>query len=591
MLIFDIEADGLLDKATKIHLICWYNTDTDLYGWTTNIRWGVDYLMDQDGLAGHNIIGYDLPLIKKLTGREYQGIVLDTLICSRLMYPDIGSHSLEVWGERLGTKKPEIHDWSEFNISILNRCEEDVKINLKLFNKIVGDIKGWGEAIELEHKVAKIHQEQEEWGVWFDKEKAEGLVKELDSKRKEIDNSLYKVLPSVYHNPFSVPIKKPYKKNGELSKSVRDWFKGFDTPKIKGVFTRVEPKKFNLNSTHKLKEYLLSEGWKPTDWNVVREQDGSWRRTSPKLTEDSFNTIKGDTGKLIAERQIISHRRRIVKNEKDESKGMIATCREDGRVPAEAVTCGTPTGRYRHQRSVCNLPRPSTLYGEELRSLFSSPPDSQLVGIDLSGIEARVMCHYSLPFKGGKELAELVLEGDFHQHNARLWGVTRNTAKGGLYALMYGAGAKKLADTLGKPVKEGGKLRDMFWNGNPALKELKAKVEEVYKKKGYLTGLDKRKIVIRSEHKLLNSLFQCGATVIFKRWMVRCNEWIKDNNIPAHQVIAYHDELQFEVQGGMFPAMVMKQVEKEATLTGEEMGIRVKIEAEGKIGETWSDTH
>jgi len=156
---------------------------------------------------------------------------------------------------------------------------------------------------------------------------------------------------------------------------------------------------------------------------------------------------------------------------------------------------------------------------------------------------------------------------------------------------MYGAGAKKLADTLGKPIKEGGKLRDMFWDGNPALKELKAKVEEVYKKKGYLTGLDKRKIVIRSEHKLLNSLFQCGATVIFKRWMVRCNEWIKDNNIPAHQVIAYHDELQFEVQGGMFPAMVMKQVEKEATLTGEEMGIRVKIEAEGKIGETWSDTH
>lgn len=595
MVIFDLEADNLLDKATKIHCICWHNIATNKRGSTSNIKYGIDYLFSEGNkLVGHNIIGYDLPLIEKLTGRKFKGEVLDTLVMSRLMYPDIGSHGLDAWGKRLGIAKPEIEDWSNLSEDILHRCNEDVKINVKLFEKFkveLLDHHGWMKAITLEQEVGYIHNKQVSNGVWFEKEKAIQLLKTIRDKRAEIDKQLFEILPDKYVPVYKTPVNKPYLKNGDYSKAVKDWFKGKDIPKIKGAFTRVGIKKPDLNSTQELKGYLLSNGWKPTEYNIKKEPDGSWTKTSPKLTEDSFGTIKGNTGRLIADRQVLSHRGRLIENEKDSTKGMIANCRTDNRIPAEAITCGTPTGRYRHQKSVCNLPRPTTPYGKDIRQLFSSPSGSSLVGVDLSGIEARVMCHFSLPFEGGKELTELVLRGDFHQHNANLWDVDRNTAKSGLYCLMYGGGAKKLATTLGKPEGRGNKLRKNFWDGNPSLSLLKEEVEKVYKNRGYLIGIDGRKIYIRSQHKLLNSLFQCGATVIFKHWMVLCNRWIKDNDIPARQVIAYHDELQFEVKDGMWLAMVKKQVEHLATVAGKELKIRVEIEAEGKIGKTWSDTH
>ena len=207
---------------------------------------------------------------------------------------------------------------------------------------------------------------------------------------------------------------------------------------VHGPFTRIKYERFNLNSHVQVKDYLLSEGWVPTTYNKVKEKDGSWRTTGPKLTEDSFHTIKGDTGRLLARRNILIHRRRTISNEKDpENKGMLSCLRDDGRVPANGILCATPTGRTTHRDAVCNVPKAkaSVPYGKEIRELFYVPCDGhRLLGADLDQIEARITAHYAAIFDGGEYWRIINDTGDIHQHNADLIGSDRDTAKSFQYA-------------------------------------------------------------------------------------------------------------------------------------------------------------
>ncbi len=57
-----------------------------------------------------------------------------------------------------------------------------------------------------------------------------------------------------------------------------------------------------------------------------------------------------------------------------------------------------------------------------------------MLGVDLSGIEARIWAHGAYQFPGGPEFAELITVGDFHSSNAGLWNCSRENAKAELYA-------------------------------------------------------------------------------------------------------------------------------------------------------------
>ena len=278
-------------------------------------------------------------------------------------------------------------------------------------------------------------------------------------------------------------------------------------------------------------------------------------------------------------------------NDKDPSKGALATVRDDGRVPAEAMTCATPTARYRHMRTVCNIPRPGTPYGEDIRKLFIVPKDRKMLGLDLSGIEARMLAHYIMGYEGGPELAKIIAEGDYHTYNAKNWGVTRDKAKNGLYALMYGCFPAKLAWTLGKPKKEGKKLFELFWDNNQPVRELIKNLELAYDHGRPIHLIDGREVDIRQKRLLLNTLLQGSAAVIFKAWMIECDRYVKDCFVNAHQVIAYHDELQFEVDGVTGKKRIANRLAELSTKVGKDYDTKVPIKAKYKIGNNWAETH
>ena len=594
--VYDMECDSLLEDVTEIHCLTIKDIDSGgLFHYPPDkVKLGLMRLYKARVIICHNQIGYDLEVIKKLYPKwKTDAKLYDTLLLSQMFWPDIGSHGLAAWGERLGVAKPVHEDWSVYSDEMRVRCNEDVKINFLLWLKCKKELDSWDweEAIELEQDVARIHAKQVHHGFYFNKDKALNLLGKLIKEIELIDLKIKSKMPMrcIKLNQGK-EVTLLFLKTGGYRQNVINYFGEENIHKVKGAYSRIDIRRVKTSETAQLKLYFLRNNWKPDEWNW-KKVDGKMQRMSPKLTLSSLESsnITSEIGQLLIKRMMLAHRRNIISS--PNGKGLLPHIRKrDGRIPSEAHTCGTPTARYRHM-VIANFPRPKTPYGKDIRGIFGVPDDKILVGIDLAGIEARMMASYCFPFTGGEELAYDIIDGDFHQKNADTWEVSRDTAKSGLYATMYGAGANKLASTLMKPTREGGKWRDLFWDTNAALKELKEAVELAIKKNGgYVRGLDGRKVFIRDSYKALNSLFQCGAAIVFKRWMIMMDEAITKYSLDVHQVTAYHDETQNECSyedaecfGEIASSLAVK--------AGEFYELNVPTPADPIMGRDWCETH
>lgn len=242
-------------------------------------------------------------------------------------------------------------------------------------------------------------------------------------------------------------------------------------------------------------------------------------------------------------------------------------------------------------------------YGWECRSLFYMPPPFLQVGVDLSSIEFRCLAELCAEFDGG-ELIQVVLTGDIHQHNKDKSGVeTRDIAKRCLYALMYGAGDYKLGITaypqlavhIDKARAAGARIRSQLMEGLPALrKAIDRIVREA--RSGYIRGLDGRKVLVRSEHSVLNFKLQGDAALIAKRWAVLTEEYALDNGLKHGwlgdfvMVAFIHDELQNGAHED-FADLFATCAREAAAEAGRRFGFKCPVAAESKIGRTWAECH
>ena len=159
-LIFDLETNGLLKDVSTIHCLAIHDVEaneTISYNDEGNeepVVRGIQRLADADCIIGHNIIGYDIPVIRKLfPWFDDPGIVVDTLLLSRLYHADMikldkkhnwknmplqmyGRHSLESYGYRLGEFKGSFGkntDWQNWSQEMEDYCIQDVHVTTKLW--------------------------------------------------------------------------------------------------------------------------------------------------------------------------------------------------------------------------------------------------------------------------------------------------------------------------------------------------------------------------------------------------------------------------------------------------------------------------
>ena len=574
-IIFDIECDGL--KPTKLHCIVAKELDGPIHKFPPHkLEEGIEFLKQADTLIGHNILRFDLDVIKKLTGVDlYHKNIEDTLVMSRLFKPiRENGHSLKVWGYRVGFAKQEQPlDFNEYTPQMLEYCCNDVRLNELVYLTLLKEQVGFSDqSIALEHAVAKVISDQENNGFAFNEKQATMLLAKLKAKMYEVTDEVQRTFkPRMVDVKLVVP---KFKKDGQLSKSgltVDEYNKCIETGSHK-PFMRQELQEFNLGSRKQIGEYLIEFGWEPKRFTPTGQ---------PIVDEGTLKKITHiHEAKLIAD--FLLYQKRIA-----QIQSWLDALEEDGRVHGSVIPNGTITGRMSHNHpNVAQVPAVYSPFGVECRACWTVEEGNVLVGVDASGLELRMLAHYM----NDEEYINEVVNGDIHTTNQKLAGLeSRDTAKTFIYALVYGAGDEKIGSVVGGSRKQGKELKNRFLTNLPALKTLKEKVQQAAKR-GFLKGLDGRKIYIRSEHAALNSLLQGGGAIVMKQGLVMLDELLKLNTIDYKFVANIHDEWQIEVKESQ-AEFVGELAVQSIVDSAKHFNMRCNLDGEFKIGRSWDETH
>jgi len=537
ILVLDIETNLAHDKIWCC--VC----NGDVYTDANDLQ---QLINSHDIIVGHNIIGFDGPVLSRVWGVTIPlRKVRDTLVMSRLWNPQLeGGHSLRAWGERLGDFKDDFTDFDGgLTQEMIAYCKQDVHVTSLLYSKLTRELQNYGSSVDLEHNIAFIMKKQEDNGFKLNQQEAISLLAQLKDRMAYITDHLQSIFPPIVEERWS-------EKTGKRLKD--------------GVTV------FNVGSRQQIAQRLQERGVKFT-------------KTTEKGTiivdEGTLKGIDLPEAQLIAEYLMIQKRVGLLES-------WIDNVKDDGRVHGRVITNGAVTGRMTHQKpNMGQIPSVNSEYGAECRALWGVTDGNVLVGTDLSGIELRCLAHYMQD----PDWTEELLNGDIHQKNADAAGITRPQAKTLIYATLYGAGPAKIGSIVGGGARQGQKVLSRFYDNTPALSRLMEKVKKVANK-GYVPGLDGRRIIVRSEHAALNSLLQgCGA-IIAKQWCIEAHKQFKRFHLPVRQVAFVHDEIQIETEEKYSEdvATIMVDSARKAGLT---LGFRCPVDAESKIGKTWFDTH
>lgn len=587
-LIFDLESDGFLEQTTKIHCLVIKDTETGIVReflqdrTSQTLKQGLQFLMEADLIAGHNIIKFDIPVIQKLYPWFHvdQSKVFDTLVVSRLIFSDLrerdggniesgllpsklwASHSLKAWGYRLGVLKGEFKEnngedaFKVFTPEMLEYCVQDVNVTEALYDKLTSSSYS-EQAIELEHQVAWNCAMMERSGWPFDVNAAADLYGSLVQKRDEIRVEMLNTFEPIVEERWS-------EKTGK---------------RLKDKVTE-----FNPASRDQIAQRLMTKyQWQPKEFTPGGK---------PKIDEDVLKALPYPEAQTLADYFLLE--KRIGQLGEGEQAWLKAE--RNGFIHGSINTNGAVTGRCTHQSpNLAQVPSVRALWGKECRSLFTVRPGFKMVGCDLSGLELRCLGHFMARWDDG-EYANEVLNGDVHTKNQKAAGLpTRDNAKTFIYGFLYGAGDEKIGSIVGKGRVEGKKLKEQFLAATPALKALRSAVQTAAKR-GYLIGLDGRKLPIRSEHAALNTLLQSAGALVAKKWLCYVFEdaaaaglkygWDGDWTLLGF----IHDELDAAAREGK-EELLGQIMLRAAAKAGEYFNFRCPIDAECKIGMTWCDVH
>jgi len=574
---FDIETDGL--NPTKIYCIAAKIIGQDVTEfWTPEtIKFFPSWIVEinAETLIGHNIIGFDLPVMEKLLGFKWWGDIEDTLVMSRLDNPSReGGHSLASWGIRMNYPKTLYSDWTHYSEEMKEYCIQDVHILDKLYRRL--NSKDMSEkALELEHKIAKITHQQTLNGWKFDIRKASSLLALLKEEMFKAEDEVRKVFkPLKVWMPLNWLGERRYKLSGEASKNYEKQLeKGAEWHKINdelqwGYYAYPE---FNLGSRQQIARYLQHFGWKPKQFTELG---------TPIVAESVLATIKIPEGKLIAKYLMLQKRLGMVSS-------WIDAIDKDDRIRGKVNSCGAVTGRMTHSSpNLAQVPAVYSPYGKKCRELFTVEEGYKLVGIDASGLELRMLAHYM----NDEDYTNEVIHGDIHTANQKAANIdTRDNAKTFIYAFLYGAGSHKLGKIVGGKTEDGRRLQRDFLNNTPSLRILRNKVVG-NAESGYLTGLDGRLLHIRSPHAALNTLLQSAGAIVMKRAVVILDHFSQVYKIDYKLVGQIHDEIQVEVkekQAEFFGDLAVNCIRR----AGKDFKLNCPLDGNYKIGTTWRETH
>ena len=542
----DIETDGL-DATTIWCAVCRHNLESEVICNEADFKAYVSRKAPAKFIF-HNGIGFDVPVVERIWNFTFdRSMVADTLVMSRLADPSrSGGHSLRNWGNILGFAKGDHEDWSQLTPQMIDYCIRDVELTEAVYNRLRVELEGFSQAsVDLEHKVQWIIQEQERNGWLLDQRLCHTLCARFKERMYDIESDLQALFPPIVEERYS-------EKTGK---------------RLKDKVTV-----FNVGSRQQVAERLSAKGAVWTELTATGK---------PVVDE---KTLK-ENSHVPEAAQVLEYL--LLQKRYAQVSSWIEHVKDDGRVHGRVTTNGAITGRMTHQNpNMAQVPSVNSQFGKECRDCWIVPEGRKLVGVDASGLELRMLAHYM----GDEEFTDVLLRDDIHTRNQTAAGLaTRPQAKTFIYAFLYGAGDAKIGSIIGGTARDGYALRTRFLRNTPSLETLRERVGQA-SRKGYLTGLDGRKLWVRSEHSALNTLLQAAGAIIMKKALVLLDDYATQHNIDYKFIGNVHDEIQSEVateQAEKFGWLAVECI-KAAGISFE---LRCPLDGEYKVGSTWSETH
>jgi DNA polymerase-1 len=639
--VLDIEANDLIQHVSKAWIIGWKDVATGRKIWWPDGDLGWQSELDKaDIVIGHNLAGYDLPLLEEVFGYRLPKNVRirDTLIISQVLdYRRLESHSLASWGAFLGNPKGEWSDFSQWSPGMHTYWEQDLDLTEQVYKYLLPELeelleKGPSIAyyLKAENAVARWCALAERRGWPFNKDAGIALLAAMEAEKLVCSNRLLprlgtKVVP-VDKEAGEVEFKMPkWVKSGAYNHHTANWFgidalTGQDDDRlVEGPYSRIEVHDLKITSVSDVKIFLNRIGWIPTEWNFKVDPENPRKKikTSPKITEDSLECLDGD-GKLYCDFLTTSSRASILKN-------WIEGCDENNRLHGKCFPIGTPSMRARHA-GIVNVPAAESIWGKEMRALFTCPSGKKLIGCDSAGNQARGLAHYLK----SEEFTHQLINGDIHTFNAnaldevlRYMGVSWNAylkkigivaddkytqeenfakrkraaAKRILYAFLFGASGAKLWSYIFGVLdpEQGNRLKNGFIKAVPGFEVLVKELERIFKRTkgedgyGFILGIANNKLFCNSPHKLLVYLLQACEKATCAAAIMLTMERLEEAGIEYDPCIFMHDEEDFIVAEE--DAEEAAAIGKQAFIDGPKLFKVLIMDGESKIGNNWFEIH
>lgn len=572
-LIADIETDGL--KATKCHCLAIADlknpNDITVYADHPDypsLAEGLARLETADATVWHNGLGYDYPTLMRLFPdlKVQRTKVIDTLILSRLHNPTQRKHGLAAWGEALGFEKGDFNEWEVFTHEMAEYCARDVAVTVKVYQHLIHkmDMEQHADAIRLEHDFAFIINQQYEHGFRLNTKMSEELCMELRQKMADIEVELQEAFPPITRERWSEKTGKRLKDEVEV---------------------------FNSGSRQQIAQRLIDKyNWSPKVFSPTG---------APKIDETVLSFMPYPEAKLINEFLFCQKQLSQIS---EGAAGWLKCVTPEGYVHGSINTIGTSTSRCSHF-----APNLGQVSKRDLRMREVWLPDEGdlLVGCDADALELRMLASDLGHFDGG-EYTKALLEGskddgtDVHSRTGKVLGLDdRNIVKRATYAFLYGASDRKLQSIMkdaGVQMK-GKEVRQRMEKGITGLDKL---VEIIAKRceRGYILGVDKRRVPIVSPHSALNFRLQSSGAILMKKALVvfhfdlatKAGHVVDDVPVHFNYCANVHDEVQMSVRP-QHAASVGSLFAEAIKVAGEQLNLKCPTSGSYDIGNNWKETH
>jgi DNA polymerase-1 len=605
----------------------------------------IKWYQSLDYVVGHNFVQFDAPELNRLLQPRLidPHKIIDTLIVSRTLDYDIAipkgarsPHSLDAWGRRLGVYKGDFHAFEEFSDEMVEYWYGDLDTTealFKHFKKYIFD-PDWKKSLRAEHDLQIELVRTKYYGFAFDSNKAEFLLNSIQVQMNKLEQQFQVDFPPKMLEVNR--IKYRLKKDGTEMATVINAKKKYALTTMDGEdLVCHDWIDFKPGSPKDRIDALWEAGWQPVDktkthlkferlnvgdpyGTVIKSMDKAFYNEKKEhlskygwaVTEDNLSTLPEDApegAKALAKWLTLEGRRSSLVE-------WLGQVKEDGRIHGTIMNIGAWTGRCAHKSpNTANIP--SAFHGEaktaveevkkqydsHLRSCWTVPSGSFLVGTDADGIQLRVLADYLWRHFDADQYAKAIMEGkkenetDIHNVNKKALGLphaTRDMAKTFIYAWLLGAGVAKTAQILKVNQKQATQARDSFVKSIDGLAQLKNRLIPYIAEQGYFTGYDGRKVKIPSAHKALAGMLQSAESILMKHTLIKWTSEARKQGINFKLVGFIHDEYQTEVIGTQEEAEALGKLQAQCMLeVGQELGFKIPTPGSYDVGKNWLDTH